>query len=131
MSVSRVREIGALLGDQQHDLARVFVNAFDDGGSKFPIDFDSLWRFLNYSTKGNALQKLKRCFLEGEDYIVQRERVVMEVHNNLNNNLQGSPVSRRKSLLACTDDSHACLEPPQTPENMNLREAFPEASFST
>ena len=59
MSVSRVREIGELVGDQQQDLARVFINAFEDGGSKFPIDFDSTWRFLNYSTKGSALRKLK------------------------------------------------------------------------
>ena len=51
MSVSKVREIGELVGDQQQDLARVFINAFDDGGSKFPIDFDNVWRFLNYSTK--------------------------------------------------------------------------------
>ena len=89
MSVSRVREIGELLGDQQQDLARVFINAFEDGGSKFPINFDSTWRFLQYSTKGSALRKLKSDFLEGEDYIVLRERVFKELHTNLQESDQG------------------------------------------
>jgi hypothetical protein len=53
-------------GDQ--DLAAVFIKSFDDKGNDFPIDFDEAWCWLGYSTKGNALRKLKgRVFKEGVD----------------------------------------------------------------
>jgi hypothetical protein len=63
---------------EKQDLALVFIRAFDDGGNNFPIDFDEVWLFLEYSTKGNALQKLKRRFKEDVDY----RREVMKSHDN-------------------------------------------------
>ncbi|GAQ88710.1 hypothetical protein KFL_004530150 [Klebsormidium nitens] len=58
--------------EEKQDLALVFIKAFKDEGNAFPIDFDEVWTFLEYSTKGNALQKLKRNFKEDIDYIVRK-----------------------------------------------------------
>jgi hypothetical protein len=57
----------------KQDLALVFIKAFDDKGNQFPINFDDVWRFLEYATKASALRKLKSPqFMEGEDYIFKR-----------------------------------------------------------
>jgi hypothetical protein len=54
-------------GDQS--LATVLYNAFNDKGKEFPRDFDTVWQFLEYSTKGNAVRKPKNGgFKEGIDY---------------------------------------------------------------
>jgi phage anti-repressor protein len=65
-------------GADRQDLARVFIKAFDSRGSPFPIDFEDVWQFLDYSTKGNALQKLKRCFQEGIDFAFFKGHVMKD-----------------------------------------------------
>jgi hypothetical protein len=59
-------------GESRRELAAIFVRAFDDGGNRFPIDFEEVWRFLSYSNKANALRKLKQTFFEGEDYTFKK-----------------------------------------------------------
>jgi hypothetical protein len=67
-------------GDQS--LATVFYNAFNDTGKEFPIDFDTVWQFLEYSTKGNAVRKLKNGgFKEGIDYSQAPENVITSDRN--------------------------------------------------
>lgn len=34
----------------------------------FPIDFDEAWKWIGYSTKGNALRVLEENFKQGEDF---------------------------------------------------------------
>jgi hypothetical protein len=66
-------------GESRWELAAIFVRAFDDEGNRFPIDFEEVWRFLEYSTKGSALRKLKSPqFMEGEDYNPEKGRVVKD-----------------------------------------------------
>jgi hypothetical protein len=65
-------------GADRQDLARVFIKAFDSRASPFPIDFEDVWQFLDYSTKGNVLQKLKRCFQEGIDFAFAKGHVMKD-----------------------------------------------------
>jgi hypothetical protein len=58
--------------DGREELAKVLTGALVNSTDKFPSDLDRIWRFLGYSTKGNALQKLKRCFEEEDDYVHRR-----------------------------------------------------------
>ena len=41
----------------------------------FPIDFDDAWQELSYSTKSNARRLLVNRFVEGTDYLVERNKV--------------------------------------------------------
>jgi hypothetical protein len=78
MSNPKVLAVREILGGKRQDLAKVFIKAFDDGGNRFPIDFEDVWQFLAYSTKGNALQKLKRTFEERVDFIFTKGRVMKD-----------------------------------------------------
>jgi hypothetical protein len=53
------------------DMARVFVRAFDNWDKKFSVNFDSVWTFLGYSSKGNALRRLKQKFAAGVDFLTE------------------------------------------------------------
>lgn len=75
----------------KQDLALVFIKAFGDEGNRFPIDFNGVWRFLGYSTKGNALRKLKsEQFLEGEDYVFKKGEAQFVVAETKKRNWRGS-----------------------------------------
>lgn len=64
-------------GDQQ--LAAVFIRAFQDKGNEYPVDFDEAWNFLGYSTKANALRKVKRGgFKEEIDFKCVKGGVVFD-----------------------------------------------------
>jgi phage anti-repressor protein len=78
----------------KQDLALVFIKAFDDKGNQFPINFDDVWRFLEYSNKASALRKLKSPqFMEGEDYTVSTIRDTnIQVENLRSVDLGGRPV---------------------------------------
>lgn len=52
-------------------MARVFIQAINDRDNPFPIDFNSVWTFLGYSNKGNALRKLKQRFVCGVDFLME------------------------------------------------------------
>jgi hypothetical protein len=68
--------------DGDYELASVFINAFNDKGNEFPVKFYDAWQFLGYSTKSNALRKLKGGgFKEGLDYKHARG-VVIETDQN-------------------------------------------------
>jgi hypothetical protein len=72
LSHPKVSSLTSITHETKQSLALVFIKAFDDGGNSFPIDFDEVWSFLEYSSKSNALQKLKRQSIENTDYIVQK-----------------------------------------------------------
>lgn len=59
-------------GDRTY-LALVFCKAFENK-ERFPIDFDDVWRFLEYANKYNGTQKLRSGqFVEGIDFIHIKE----------------------------------------------------------
>ncbi|GAQ93349.1 hypothetical protein KFL_014610020 [Klebsormidium nitens] len=91
LSHPKVSAIVDISDGEKQDLALVFIKAFDDGGNDFPIDFDDVWLFLEYSSKGNALQKLKRCFKEGTDF---RRDVVRHHKNPSGADLGGRPTDK-------------------------------------
>lgn len=62
------------------DLAKVFVNAFDNRDEKFPIDFDHAWTWLEYARKDSALRTLKAQFIYGVDYKVITESCLAVGH---------------------------------------------------
>jgi hypothetical protein len=75
-------DVAALRFPGDQDLAAVFIRAFVDKGNDYPVDFDDAWCWLGYSTKGNALRKLKGgVFKEGVDCI-QTAGIVIASNSN-------------------------------------------------
>ncbi|GAQ88709.1 hypothetical protein KFL_004530140 [Klebsormidium nitens] len=91
----------------RQELAKALTGAFDESKGKFTIDFEDVWRFLGYSTKGNALQKLKDRFLEGEDFIHKRERVGCQIGMK---DFGGRPTD--KYYLCAVAFEHFCMTAP-------------------
>ncbi|NJL56824.1 hypothetical protein HC928_18005 [bacterium] len=48
------------------DLVMEILSQQDE--NDFCVDFDALWQWCDYSTKGNAKRKLEQYSTEGEDY---------------------------------------------------------------
>lgn len=61
----------APLIEGEQDMAKILITALGDSGNKFPIDFDFVWTFLGYSSKGNASRKLTGKFEEGVDFLLE------------------------------------------------------------
>jgi hypothetical protein len=85
-------------GESRRELAAIFVRAFDDGGNRFPIDFDDVWRFCGMSNKGNGVQKLKRMFFEGADYTFKKGNPLLSVDEG------------RLNARGCTPDLYMLTE---------------------
>jgi phage anti-repressor protein len=80
MADPKVMALCKAVGENHQEMARVFINAFDDKESKFPFDFDRVWTFLGYSTKASALRKLKSDqFMENEDYLFNKGHINRDV----------------------------------------------------
>jgi phage anti-repressor protein len=69
---AKVKASNALTPETRQELAKVLTGAFMDSDNKYPLHFEDVWRFLGYSTKGNALRKLKDQFIESEDYLFSK-----------------------------------------------------------
>lgn len=72
--------------DDWRKLGKVFVKAFDDGGRKYPIDFDQARIWLKYGRRGNALRTMKGLLTVDADYTCQPGRV----HRSAQGTLTGS-----------------------------------------
>ncbi|WP_038025760.1 hypothetical protein [Synechococcus sp. PCC 7336] len=51
-------------------LTETAIMSMLDSGEDFPIDFEQAWKWIGYSTKGNAKRKLLQDFVEGVDYLL-------------------------------------------------------------
>lgn len=74
-TILRHPNVAAVRFEGVQNLVSVFIRAFNDNKNSFPIDFDIAWQFLGYSSKANAVKKLKNgLFKEGVDYHMTKER---------------------------------------------------------
>ncbi len=57
-----------------NDFSIVIAQELYNSQDKFPVDFDIAWKWLEYSTKGNAKRVLlSGVFIEGTDLIINQE----------------------------------------------------------
>ena len=49
-------------------VTKEFIQELVNSSNLFPVDFDNAWDWLGYSTKANALRKLKKYFSAGQDF---------------------------------------------------------------
>ncbi len=58
-----------------NDFSIVIAQELYNSQDKFPVDFDIAWKWLDYSTKGNAKRVLlSGVFIEGTDLIINEKR---------------------------------------------------------
>ena len=74
-------------------LSRDFVIGLYKAESGFPIDFDDAWKWIGYSTKGNAKRKLLQDFSEGVDY------TLINIDKRVNGHRGGGTVIADKIML--------------------------------
>jgi hypothetical protein len=82
-ATAKVAASDALPKETRQELARVLTGAFMERDEKYPIRFEDVWRFLGYSSKGNALRKLKDQFLESEDYSFEKGLLTQDLLGKL------------------------------------------------
>lgn len=95
--------------------------ASERDGSQFPIDFDLVWAYLKYSTKGNAKRALTKGLVEGEDYLIISDNP--DNHAGLSVQEIGSKAVEEKIYLSVDGFKHFCLMA-RTEEGRHTRRYF-------
>lgn len=96
------------------DVKPEIVFALIQSKKEFPVDFDNAWKWIAYSTKGNAMTAFENAgFVEGVDF-----RVFMENHKNPKG---GRPLKKIKLTVDCLK-SWAMMA--GTPKGKEVRQYF-------
>lgn len=88
---------------------------------EFPVDFDDAWRWIGYSTKGNAKRLLEEDFEKDLDYEIPSEQGGQVFIKNDKNPKGGRPVVEIRMTVACFKEF--CMAA-RTPEGKEVRRYF-------
>ena len=90
-----------------------------ESGVDFPVDFDDLWQWVEYSRKDNALVVLQKEMVESIDFIIS-----LQTQENKNGGLSGRPTT--KYYMTVESAKHFAMLA-RTPKGKQVRNYFIEA----